>query len=111
MLKKYDTFFLLFTIINFFISFLCLIIINLPSETWETEKHTLSENLNNYYMQGKKWKIENGLFMLFTGIGMIGIFWLSELDLKMEYVYKRIYKCISEKFKYRHDDINMRKKK
>lgn len=111
MLKKFDSFFLIFSIINLFISFLCLLFINLPTETYNEREHTLSENLNNYYMQGRKWKLENGLFMLFTGLGMIGIFWVTELDMKMEYIYMYIHKYISEKFKYRHDDIIMRKKK
>jgi len=87
MLKKYDSFFMLLSIIGFFLSFLCLLLINLPSETYNEREHTLSENLNNYYLQGKRWKFENGLFMLFTGIGFIGLIWLLELDYKMEYVY------------------------
>lgn len=86
-LKKYDSFFMLLSIIGFFLSFLCLIYINLPSETYNDYEHTLSENLNNYYLQGKIWKFENGLFMMFTGIGFIGIIWLMELDIKMEYLY------------------------
>jgi len=86
-IKKHDSFFLFLSIVNFFISFLCLLFINLPSETYNDYEHTLSENLNNYYLQGKRWKFENGLFMMFTGIGAIGIIWLLELDYKMEYVY------------------------
>ena len=86
-IKKHDSFFLFLSIVNFFISFLCLLFINLPSETYNEREHTLSENLNNYYLQGKRWKFENGLFMLFTGIGFIGFIWLLELDYKMEYVY------------------------
>ena len=91
-IKKFDSFFLLLSIIGFFLSSLCLIFINLPSETYNDYEHTLSENLNNYYLQGKRWKFENGLFMMFTGIGAIGIIWLLELDYKMEYVYKKA-KC------------------
>jgi len=91
-IKKFDSFFMFISIICFFLSFLCLIFINLPSETYNDYEHTLSENLNNYYLQGKRWKFENGLFMLFTGIGFMGLIWLLELDYKMEYVYKKFKK-------------------
>jgi len=94
-IKKFDSFFMFLSIIGFFLSFLCLIFINLPSETYNEREHTLSENLNNYYLQGKRWKFENGLFMMFTGIGFIGIIWLLELDYKMEYVYK----CLKNRIK------------
>jgi len=97
MLKKYDSFFMLLSIMGFSLSFLCLLFINLPSETYNEREHTLSENLNNYYLQGKGWKFENGLFMLFTGIGAIGIIWLLELDYKIEYVYKKAKNRIKRK--------------
>lgn len=93
-IKKYDSFFMLLFIIGFFLSFLCLIFINLPSETYNDYEHTLSENLNNYYLQGKRWNFINGLFMMFTGIGFIGIIWLLELDYKMEYIYKKFRKLL-----------------
>lgn len=94
MLKKYDSFFMFLSIVGFFLSFLCLLLINLPSETYNDYEHTLSENLNNYYLQGKRWNFINGLFMMFTGIGFIGIIWLLELDYKMEYIYKKFKKLL-----------------
>lgn len=97
MIKKYDSFFMLLSIVGFFLSFLCLLFINLPSETYNDYEHTLSENLNNYYLQGKRWNFINGLFMLFTGIGFIGIIWLLELDYKMEYVYNTLKNRIKRK--------------
>lgn len=97
MIKKYDSFFILLSIIGFFLSFLCLLFINLPSETYNEREHTLSENLNNYYLQGKRWNFINGLFMMFTGIGFIGIIWLLELDYKMEYVYNTLKNRIKRK--------------
>jgi hypothetical protein len=93
-IKKYDSFFMFLSIVGFFLSFLCLIFINLPTETYNDREHTLSENLNNYYLQGKRWNFINGLFMMFTGIGFIGIIWLLELDYKMEYVYKKFRKLL-----------------
>jgi hypothetical protein len=87
MFKKYDSFFLLFSIINFFISFLCIITFNIPVEVHNYYDFTLSENLNNVYMSGKRWTIENGLYMLFTGLGCIGIIWLTEMDLKIDFMY------------------------
>jgi len=96
MIKKYDSFFMLLSIVGFFLSFLCLIFINLPSETYNDYEHTLSENLNNYYLQGKRWNFVNGLFMMFTGIGFIGIIWLLELDYKIEFLYKKAKKSIKK---------------
>lgn len=87
MLKKYDSFFYLFSSICFFIAFICLYTFNVPIEVHNYYDFNLSENLNNVYMGGKNWSIQNGLYMLFTGLGMIGIIWLMELDIKMEYLY------------------------
>lgn len=86
-LKKFDSFFLLFSSINFFIAFICLLRFNIPVEYHYYYDFNLSENMNNIYMSGKRWSIENGLFMLFTGLGLIGIIWLTEIDLKMNWVY------------------------
>lgn len=95
-IKKYDSFFMFLSIMGFFLSFLCLIFVNLPSETYNDYEHTLSENLNNYYLQGKRWNFINGLFMMFTGIGTIGIIWLLELDIKIEFMYNLLKKSVKK---------------
>jgi len=87
MLVKYDTFFIVFATINFFISFLCVITFNIPVEVHNYYDFTMAENLNNVYMSGKKWTIQNGLYMLFTGLGCIGIIWVTETDKKVDWLY------------------------
>jgi hypothetical protein len=93
-LKKYDSFFYLFSSICFFISFICLYTFNIPIEVHNYYDFSLSENLNNVYMNGKVWKIELGLYMLFIGLGMIGIIWITDLDIKMEFLYNLMKKSI-----------------
>jgi len=87
MLKKYDSFFYLFSSICFFLAFICLYTFNIPIEVHNYWDFNLSENLNNVYLSGKLWSIQNGLYMLFTGLGMVGIVWLMELDIKVEWLY------------------------
>lgn len=101
MLRKYDSFFYFLSTVMFFSSFLCIIFINIPSEIKQTENLNLSERLNNLYLYSnyRTWKFENGLFMLFTGIGMIGIIWLTDLDIKVEWLYVELKKHI-KRFTY-----------
>jgi hypothetical protein len=49
--------------------------------------YNLSERLNDYYLAGKIWKWEIAIHMIPEGLGIVGIIWLTDLDIKIEWLY------------------------